>query len=99
MFHLILFISVFCVATLASCATVLITYRMIGEINRNRRDGTRVPSFNFSTVQVFQEYRNLCPQGVYAKALVISGILAVGFSLIFACLLFGLFTAELPRFK
>lgn len=97
MTHWIIFVALLGIGTLSSLATTLITFAMVGELNRTRGASPRISYLNISMPSVLKEYRSLHPKGIYPVALVVSLTLTgVLFVILVYLLLFG-FAGEAPR--
>ncbi len=81
-------------STSSTLASALILFAMVGEINRQRDTSSPIRYFGLSWNLVLREYRMLYPHGRYTAPLFATIVLAVGFSLVFVYLLFGL----LPKY-
>ena len=90
---LVMFITLFGAATAGSIVSTLITFAMVGEINRKNDNTFQVSYFNSSWIRVFRAYRALYPQGIYARAQVI--VFAV--SLVCFLIAFFLLFVVLPQ--
>jgi hypothetical protein len=72
-----MFFTFFGAATAGSIICNLITFAMIGEINRKRDNSAQMSYFNSSWIQALRVYRALYPRGNYARAQILVFILSL----------------------
>jgi hypothetical protein len=61
---LVMFIALCGAATAGSIVSTLITFAMVGEINRKSDNSSQVSYFNSSWIRVFRAYRALYPRNL-----------------------------------
>ncbi|HEX8160687.1 MAG TPA: hypothetical protein VF538_02210 [Pyrinomonadaceae bacterium] len=83
-------IILFCLSISAVILTNLFVTRMIGEINRKRREGDLVSDFGFTfpkMLRIFREYHRLYPDGrLHIYALASFGVAMIGLVIVGVCL-------------